>query len=185
MAIKTKEFQLNEENLFKNEIIHFFNIDAFNSVINIYLEVDGKKVKSEKSKKNHYKLVFKDFEENKKKQEINCVIVEDAELKILVKIIRKYTRFFRKKSNTVHFRNEFKGKGYISKKNTQPPIKAIVPGMSIKEKIKIFSGELIRRQLENKILPGRLKIPEIFLKGEKETKDKKGKEQKEKDKQKK
>jgi hypothetical protein len=51
LTIKTKEFQLNEENLFKNEIIHFFNIDAFNSVINIYLEVDGKKVKSEKSKK--------------------------------------------------------------------------------------------------------------------------------------
>lgn len=128
---------------------------------------------------------FKDYEENKKKHEINCIIVEDAELKILVKIIRKYTRFFRKKSNTVHFRNEFKAKDFINKKNTQPPIKAIVPGMSIKEKIKIFSGELIRRQLENKILPGRLKIPEIFLKGEKEAKDKKEKEQKGKDKQKK
>lgn len=182
MTIKTKEFQLNEENLFKNEIIHFFNIDAFNSVINIYLEVDGKRVKSEKPKKNHYKLVFKNFEENKKKQEINCVIVEDAELKILVKVIRKYTRFFRKKSNTVHFRDEFKSKDYINKKNTQPPIKVIVPGMSIKEKIKIFSGELIRRQLENKILPGRLKIPEIFLKGQKDAKDKKEKEHKEKEK---
>jgi hypothetical protein len=125
-------------------------------------------------------LVFKNFEENKKKQEINCVIVEDAELKIFVKIIRKYTRFFRKKSNNIHFRHEFKDKDNISKKNTQPPIITIVPGMSIKDKIKIFSGELIRRQLENKILPGRLKIPEIFLKGEKEAKDKKEKEQKEK-----
>ena len=125
-------------------------------------------------------MVFKNFEENKKKQEINCVIVEDAELKIFVKIIRKYTRFFRKKSNNIHFRHEFKDKDNISKKNTQPPIITIVPGMSIKDRIKIFSGELIRRQLENKILPGRLKIPEIFLKGEKEAKDKKEKEQKEK-----
>ena len=125
-------------------------------------------------------MVFKNFEENKKKQEINCVIVEDAELKIFVKIIRKYTRFFRKKSNNIHFRHEFKDKDNISKKNTQPPIITIVPGMSIKDRIKIFSGELIRRQLETKILPGRLKIPEIFLKGEKEAKDKKEKEQKEK-----
>jgi hypothetical protein len=127
-------------------------------------------------------LVFKNFEENKKKQEINCVIVEDAELKIFVKIIRKYTRFFRKKSNNIHFRHEFKDKDNISKKNTQPPIITIVPGMSIKDKIKIFSGELIRRQLENKILPGRLKIPEIFLKGEKNAKDKKEQKEKGKDK---
>ena len=103
-------------------------------------------------------------------------------MKILVKIIRKYTRFFRKKSNTLHFRNEFKDKDYINKKNTQPPIKDIIPGISIKERIKIFSGELIRRQLENKILPGRLKIPEIFLKGEKGAKDKKEQKEKGKDK---
>ena len=177
LTIKTKEFQLNEENTFKNEIIHFFNIDAFNSTINIYLEVDGKRVKSEKSKKYFHKMILSDLEVNNKKQEINCVIVEDAELKILVKIIRKYTRFFRKKSKTVRFKTEErkkdnKGRG---RKNTQPPIKGIVPGMSIKERIKIFSGEFIKKQQENKIIPGRLKIPEVFLQGEKEEKDKKKK----------
>lgn len=109
MTIKTKEFQLNEENLFKNEIIHFFNIDAFNSIINIYLEVDGKRVKTEKSK-NFHKLILSGLEAHNKKQEINCIIVEDAELKILIKIIRKYTRFFRKKSNTVKYKNEIKKK---------------------------------------------------------------------------
>ena len=38
----------------------------------------------------------------------------------------------------------------------------LINGMTIKEKIKLFSGELIRRQLQNKIIPGRLKIPKIF-----------------------
>ena len=57
MSSKTKEFQLNEETIFKNEIIHFFNINAMNSTIYIYLEIDGKKVKSEKSKKNFNKLI--------------------------------------------------------------------------------------------------------------------------------
>ena len=45
-------------------------------------------------------MVLSDLEAHNKKKEVNCIIVEDAELKILVKIIRKYTRFFRKKSNT-------------------------------------------------------------------------------------
>ena len=183
MTIKTKEFQLNEENLFKNEIIHFFNIDAFNSIINIYLEVDGKRIKAEKSKKYFHKLALSDLEAHNKKQEINCVIVEEAELKILIKIIRKYTRFFRKKSNTVHYRIDEKKKTGRGRKYTQPPIKGIVPGMSIKERIKIFSGEFIRRQLENKILPGRLKIPEVFLQGEKAEKNKKENNEKDKDKQ--
>ena len=55
MAAKTKEFQLAEETTFKNEIIHFFNIDANNSNIYIYLEIEGKRIKSEKSKDNFYK----------------------------------------------------------------------------------------------------------------------------------
>ena len=182
MTIKTKEFQLNEENLFKNEIIHFFNIDAFNSIINIYLEVDGKRVKTEKSKKNFHKLILSGLEAHNKKQEINCIIVEDAELKILIKIIRKYTRFFRKKSNTVKYKNEIKKKSKKGRKNTQPPIKGVDSRLSIQDRIKLFSGEFIRRQLENKIIPGRLKIPEIFLQGEKTDKSKKEEDKKEKDK---
>ena len=182
MTIKTKEFQLNEENLFKNEIIHFFNIDAFNSIINIYLEVDGKRVDAEKSKKNYHKLILNKLDAHNQKKEINCVIVEDAELKILIKIIRKYTRFFRKKSNTVQYRDLTKKKNYKGRKNSQPYIMGIDSRMSIKDRIKLFSGEFIRRQLENKIIPGRLKIPEVFLKGENKDKSKKKEDEKEKDK---
>lgn len=66
------------------------------------------------------------------------------------------------------------------KENTQPPIKGVDSRLSIQDRIKIFSGELIRRQLENKIIPGRLKIPEIFLQGEKADKSKKEEDKKKK-----
>ena len=99
MSSKTKEFQLSEETTFKNEIIHFFNINAMNSTIYIYLEIDGKRAKSEKTKKNFHKLILKDIEAKNEKKEIKCFIVEDIELKILIKIISKYKSFFRRKSN--------------------------------------------------------------------------------------
>jgi len=182
LTIKTKEFQLNEENLFKNEIIHFFNIDSFTSIINIYLEIDGKRIKSEKSKKNFHKLVLSELEANNQKREINCVIVEDAELKILVKIISKYTRFFRKQSNFVQYINEINKKG---RKISQPSIDGSDLRMTIKDRIKIFSGEFIKRQLENRIIPGRLKIPEVFLQRENVDKSIKKEDEKEKDKDKK
>jgi hypothetical protein len=115
-------------------------------------------------------MVLSDLEAHNKKKEVNCIIVEDAELKILVKIIRKYTRFFRKKSKTFHYKAEERKRSNKARKNSQPSIEGILTGLSIKERIKIFSGEFIKKQIENKILPGRLKIPEVFLKGEKESK---------------
>ena len=76
MAAKTKEFQLEEETTFKNEIIHFFNIDAMNGIINIYLEIDGKKAKSEKSKINFHKLILKDIGMKSTKKEIVHTLFE-------------------------------------------------------------------------------------------------------------
>jgi hypothetical protein len=131
-------------------------------------------------------MVLKDLEarNQNQKKEVNCIIVEDAELKILVKIIRKYTRFFRKKSKTFHYKAEERKRSNKARKNSQPSIEGILTGLSIKERIKIFSGEFIKKQEENKIIPGRLKIPEVFIQGEKEAKSQK-KEEKDKDKQKK
>ena len=48
--------------------------------------------------------------------------------------------------------------------------------MSIKDKIKIFTGELIKRQINNKVIPGRLIMPKIFqndVKKDKKDLDKK------------
>ena len=46
------------------------------------------------------------------------------------------------------------------RKNTENML--IKPSMSIRDKIKIFSGEFLKRQLNDKIIPGRLIMPKIF-----------------------
>ena len=162
MSSKTKEFQLNEETLFKNEIIHFFNINAMNSTIYIYLEIDGKKVKSEKSKKNFHKLILKDIGKKNEKKEIKCFIVEDIELKILIKIISKYKSFFRRKSKSFYKKMDDENQSRERKNSLPHQTSYVKTGMSIKDKIKIFTGELIKRQINNKVIPGRLIMPKIF-----------------------
>ena len=161
MVTKTKDFQLNEENTFKNEIIHFFNINANNSIIYIYLEIEGKRMKSEKPENN--KILLKELVELKNtKKEIKCLLNEDAELKILIRIIRKYTKYFKKKSKSFYKKSENE-KTNNSKKNLSPATKKLNPGMSIKDKIKLFSGEFVKKQIiNNKIIPGRLIMPKIF-----------------------
>ena len=52
---------MNEINTFKNEVIHFFNIDSINSSIYIYIEIEGKKIQSESTKENYYKIILKDL----------------------------------------------------------------------------------------------------------------------------
>ena len=175
MAAKTKEFQLAEETTFKNEIIHFFNIDAMNGTINIYLEIDGKKAKSEKSKINFHKLILKDIGMKSTKKEINFFIVEDVELKILIRIINKYKTFFRRKSKSFHI-NVQEQNVNRTRKNSEKKI--INSGMSIKDKIKLFSGEFIKRQINNKVLPGRLIMPKIFQNDIKQEKKEKVTEEK-------
>lgn len=177
MKLKTKEFQLNEETTFKNEIIHFFNINTNKSTINIYLEIDGKRMKSEKPENSFHKIILKELGLKKAKKEINCLIFEDAEIKILIRIIRKYNKYFRKRSNTFYkkaddikrqkaMQNNIPDikikKKEVTIKNNSPEIKTAKADMSIKEKIKLFSGELIKKKIENKIIPGRLIIPKIF-----------------------
>ena len=175
MAAKTKEFQLAEETTFKNEIIHFFNIDAMNGAINIYLEIDGKKAKSEKSKINFHKLILKDIGMKSTKKEINFFIVEDVELKILIRIINKYKTFFRKKSRSFHINVQEQSVNRTRKNSEKKIIKS---GMSIKDKIKLFSGEFIKRQKNNKVLPGRLIMPKIFQNDTKPEKKEKALEEK-------
>lgn len=162
MSIKTKEFQLNEETTFKNEIIHFFNINAINSTIYIYLEIDGKKAKSEKSKKNFHKLILNDIGIKNEKKEIKCFIIDDIELKILIKIISKYKSFFRRKSKSFYKKSEDEEQTRERKNSLPHQSTYVTPGMSIKDKIKIFTGELIKRQINNKVIPGRLIMPKIF-----------------------
>lgn len=187
MTTKSKDFQLSAENIFKNELIHFFNINANNSIINIYLEIEGKRMKPEKPDYNSNKLLLNQLALKNTKKEINRFIYEDAELKMLIRIIRKYNKYFRKKSNTFYKKSEdirrqremqniSPNKKIIkedsTKQNNSPEIKITKTGISIKERIKLFSGEFIKRQNENKIIPGRLIMPKIFQENEEKNKKK-------------
>ena len=78
---------MDEINTFNKELIHFFNIDKLNAYIYIYLEIEGKKIKSEKNKINYYKLTLNEIKDEKK--EIICLILDNIELKILIRIINK------------------------------------------------------------------------------------------------
>ena len=132
-----------------------------NSTIYIYLEIDGNKIKSENNKQNYYKLILKDLKIKDGKKEINCIIVENVELKILIRI---YNKFGRKKSNTIHTKSN-ESITQRSRGFSHPAINVLGSNSSIKEKIKIFSGEFIKKQIyKAKVLPGKLKIPSLFQK---------------------
>ena len=138
------------------------------STLYIYLEIEGKKYKSDNSKQNYYKLILYDIGIIDKKKEINCSIVDNVELKFLIRNINKYAR---KKSNTIHKKDsnniEIKGRERLYTQPTQngPILKNQNISPAIKEKIKIFSGEYIKKQLFNdKVIPGKLKIPSLFQK---------------------
>jgi len=152
---------LEEINAFNKEIIHFFNIDKNNSSIFIYLEIEGKKIKQEKNKVNYFKLILNDIKNEKK--EIICSILEQIELKIFIRIINKKKEKInlddinKKDDNNIKLRNCF----YT---NNNGCINFNKAGLSIQDKIRIFSGEFIRRKIyRNENIPGKLKIPEIFL----------------------
>ena len=65
----------------------FFNIDKINASIYIYLEIEGKKILQEKNKGKNYKLALNEIQNEKR--EIICLIYENIELKIVIRIINK------------------------------------------------------------------------------------------------
>ena len=98
-------------------------------------------------------------------KEINFIMFDNIELKLSIKIIKK-SGFGRKKSNTIHKKagEEIytRGRGYSLPSSSG----FSKPEISFKEKIKIFSGEFVKRQIyKAKVIPGKLKIPSLFKKG--------------------
>ena len=174
---KTREFFLDENKTFTKEYIHFFNISKTQSSIYIFLEIEGKKIKPENNKENYYKLILNEIKEEKK--EITCLIVENVELKILIRIINKSEK---NKINTIN-----KNKEEISNTNIRKRIYTQYngcnnfnkPGLSIQDRIKIFNGEFIKKNIyKNQNIPGKLKIPDVFLQNGKQSNTSKEKESK-------
>ena len=158
---KTKEFFLEEINTFSNELIHFFNINKNNSSIFIYLEVEGKKIKSEQKNINYYKLVLKDIKNVKR--EIICLILEQIELKIFIRIINNNKKE-KAKSNDI---NKTDDNNIKNKDKSHTPLNGYSnfgKPLTIQDKIRLFNGEFIKRKIyRNENIPGKVKIPEIFL----------------------
>ena len=158
---KTKEFFLEEINTFSNELIHFFNINKNNSSIFIYLEVEGKKIKSEQKDINYYKLVLKDIKNVKR--EIICLILEQIELKIFIRIINNNKKE-KVKSNDI---NKTDDNNIKNKDKSHTPLNGYSnfgKPLTIQDKIRLFNGEFIKRKIyRNENIPGKVKIPEIFL----------------------
>ena len=152
---------MDEINTFNKELIHFFNIDKLNAYIYIYLEIEGKKIKSEKNKINYYKLTLNEIKDEKK--EIICLILDNIELKILIRIISKKEKI---KTDDLDIKennsNKKKAKIYTQYNGNINNFES--NGLSIKDKIKFFNGDFIKKSLhKSEKIPGKLKIPEIFL----------------------
>ena len=175
---KTKEFFLEENNKFSKELIHFFNIDKINASIYIYLEIEGKKILQEKNKGKNYKLALNEIQNEKR--EIICLIYENIELKIVIRIINKKEKL---KSDEMDIKedNDMKKRSRIYTQYNGINNNFYKKGLSIQERIKIFSGEFVKKKIyKNENIPGKLKIPEVFLQNnnKNDSSDKKNKEQK-------
>ena len=175
---KTKEFFLEENNKFSKELIHFFNIDKINASIYIYLEIEGKKILQEKNKGKNYKLALNQIQNEKK--EIICLIYENIELKIVIRIINKKEKL---KSDEMDIKedNDMKKRSRIYTQYNGINNNFYSKGLSIQDRIKIFSGEFVKKKIyKNENIPGKLKIPEVFLQNnnKNDSSGKKNKEQK-------
>jgi len=157
MTSKTKEFKLTELTIFNNELIHFFNINPYNSSIYISLEIDGKKMKLNYSEKINLGDIIPRIEFD----EIEHNIIEDVQLKMKFKIMNK----FNKKTLFESFKEklrESKVKWNQQKINAGQGV--FETGVSIKDRIKMFSGgESPQKQSNTKnYKPGKLKMPVMF-----------------------
>ena len=155
MTSKTKEFKLNEIIEFENEQIYFFNINPYNSSIYVTIEINGKKIKL-----NSDKIILKDIFQKNEIEEINYNIIDGVELKMNFKIINK----FNKKDIFESFQNKMReSKNRWNQKKLNEGM-AFGTGISIKDRIKMFSGgdKSKKQNITSNLKPGKLKMPSVF-----------------------
>jgi len=163
MTNKTKTFDLNEFIIFNNEIIYFFKINPKISIIDISFEI---------SEKRHN---FQDLEniklnyiQNKNdNEEINLNIKNELLLTLKIKIMEK----FNKKEIFETIQEKLRESQVTWLKKNKVDKKVIKTGISIQERIKIFSGKdnntKTKSTTQNK--PGKLKVPLMFKNSNKKS----------------
>ena len=159
MTNKTKKFELNELITFKNELIYFFNIIPNKSEIYISLEINGNKQNF--SGKEIIKL--NDITKKNENEEITLEIKDGLELIVNIKIMDKF--------NKTDIFNVFNEKIRESINILNKKTKYIRTGISIQERVKFFSGKEKENlpKNKNKNKPGKLKVPEMFQKSNKNS----------------
>ena len=157
MKNKTKKFELNELITFKNELIYFFNIIPNKSEIYISLEINGKKLNFDEKEM----IKLNNITKKKENEEIILKTKDGLELIINIKIMDKF--------NKTDIFNVFNEKIRESINILNKKTKYIHTGVSIQERVKLFSGKekenLVKNKTKNK--PGKLKVPEMFQKSNK------------------
>ena len=157
MKNKTKKFELNELITFKNELIYFFNIIPNKSEIYISLEINGKKLNFDEKEM----IKLNNITKKKENEEIILKTKDGLELIINIKIMDKF--------NKTDIFNVFNEKIRESINILNKKTKYIRTGVSIQERVKLFSGKekenLVKNKTKNK--PGKLKVPEMFQKSNK------------------
>ena len=124
------------------------------------MEIEGKRIKPENPKENLNKLKLGDLRLRNERKELNVDVVDKAQVKFKIGIINKFRK---RRSKSFHKKNEIDDK---PKKQVLSKEEDLTPqAISIKEKIKYFSGEYRKKQKNvEKIVPNKLRIPSLFTK---------------------
>ena len=147
MTVKTKKSKINDENKinFSNSKIEFTSININEDIIDIFLLHNSKRVISNSTNKNYYRITAKDIGVKDNFQDIICNVVNDIEITISIKFKNKFSsgklsmkdklKLFNQGNTSQKKPNENK---YIPKKLAIPNnfLNKNIPGMTPKTPIK-------------------------------------------------
>jgi len=93
VSIKTKKSKIDNDNNinFSNSKIEFMSVNINLDVIDIFLLHNSKKILSQDSSPNYYRLIAKDIGVKDSFQDIVCKIVNDIEVTISIKFKNKFS----------------------------------------------------------------------------------------------
>ena len=157
MTNKTKTFDLNEFIIFSNEIIYFFKINPKISIINISFEINEKRHNFH----DFENIKLNDILNKNDNEEINLNVKDEIFLTLRIKIMEK----FNKKEIFETIQEKLRESQVTWLKKNKVDKKVIKTGISIQERIKIFSGNdnnTNKMKNTNQNKPGKLKLPLMF-----------------------
>ena len=140
VSIKTKKSKIDEDNNvdFSNSKIEFMSVNINQDIIDIFLLHNSKKIQSNDSSPNYYRLIAKDIGVKNNFEDIVCKIVNDIEVTISIKFKNKFSsgsmsikdrlKFFnqqvsnqKKENENKHIPRKLNTQSYFQKNIQTPP----------------------------------------------------------------